>query len=311
MTHYSTYREELAKAYPGFGCALWEPDPGEQNLPVRIGDVGFIREGRFHRVFNALLPANDPSHETFGVPTDHEPLRLRIPNHINRGALAPNAFYSYGVTKVSGGFGVLAATTMGSAEVSFSCTKKRGAVLSFPVIARREDTITRDHFQQWMTRHIDSWLAFTQGLGLGIEMEDIILVTGCHRTRSWTNIAFNEVQSGAQLSLTVNVADALGTNINWGVSNVHIHGAVHNQGPSGENLPENQCMFVRGFRVKRILGIIPWIKAAAETKPDPRRDDRKPGKEVVPIPSATEYRDPLHVIIEYIAEVIFSLRELP
>ncbi|KAH9032012.1 hypothetical protein EDB85DRAFT_1957234 [Lactarius pseudohatsudake] len=133
-------------------------------------------------------------------------------------------------------------------------------------------------------------------------MEDIILVTGCHRTRSWTNIAFNEVQSGAQLSLKVDVADALGANVNWGVSNVRIQGAVHNQGPSGENLPENQCMFVRGFRVKRILGIIPWIKAAAEPKPDPRGDERKPGKEVVPIPSATEYRDPLHVLIEYIAD---------
>ena len=64
-------------------------------------------------------------------------------------------------------------------------------------------------------------------------MEDIILVTGSHRTRSWTNIAFSEVQTGAQLSLKVDVADALGANIQWGISNVRIQGTVHNQGPSG------------------------------------------------------------------------------
>ena len=55
--HYDTYREELLKAYPGFGHALWEPDPGEQNTSFGVGDVGFIREGRFHHLFNALLPA--------------------------------------------------------------------------------------------------------------------------------------------------------------------------------------------------------------------------------------------------------------
>ncbi|KAI9440174.1 hypothetical protein BJY52DRAFT_1129192 [Lactarius psammicola] len=295
--HYDTYREELGKAYPGFGYALWEPDPGEQNTPVGVGDVGFIREGRFHRLFNALLPADHPSHETFGVPTGHEPLRLSMPNHINRGALAPNAFYSYGVTMVSGGFGVLAATTMGSAEVSFSCTRKRGAVLSFPVVARREDTVSRDHFRKWIIRHIDTWLAFTQMHGLGIEMEDILLVTGCHRTRSWTNIAFNEVQAGAQLSLKVDVADALGANVHWGISNVRIQGTVHNQGPSGEvcgaqiaNLPENQCIFVRGFRVKRTLKIFPRVRGAADPTPEPSKNDDEPETEVVSIPSVTEVR---------------------
>ena len=111
--HYDTYREELAKAYPGFGHALWEPDPGvpsgDLNPTIGVGDVGFIREGRFHRLFNALLPADHPSNETFGVPADHEPLQ---PNdhHINRGALAPNSLHSCGVTEVSGGFGVFAAS---------------------------------------------------------------------------------------------------------------------------------------------------------------------------------------------------------
>jgi hypothetical protein len=111
MAHHSdTYREQLAKTYPGFGYALWEPDPGEQNTSIGVGDVGFIREGRFHRLFNALLTADHPTNESFGVPADHEPLQPSRRNHINRGALAPNAFHSHGVTVVSGGFGVLASS---------------------------------------------------------------------------------------------------------------------------------------------------------------------------------------------------------
>ncbi|KAH8998269.1 hypothetical protein EDB86DRAFT_2912058 [Lactarius hatsudake] len=133
-------------------------------------------------------------------------------------------------------------------------------------------------------------------------MEDIVLVTGCHRTRSWTNTAFNEVQTNARLSLGVEVG-ASGANVNWRVSNLRIQGAVLGHGPNGENLPENQCIFIRGFRIKRIFfRTITRIKAAAEPGPDTPGDDSESYKEVVPIPSVTEYRDPLHVLLEYIAK---------
>jgi hypothetical protein len=109
-THYDTYREELGQKYPGFGYALWEPDPGDENPQVKVGDVGFIRQGRFHRLFNALLPANHESHERFGVPEAHEPLRLTVTNHTSRGVLKPNTFHSHGVNVRSGGLQVFAGT---------------------------------------------------------------------------------------------------------------------------------------------------------------------------------------------------------
>ena len=70
--------------------------------------------------------------------------------------------------------------------------------------------------------------------GLGLEVEEIVLVTGCHRTRSWSNIAFSEVQKDAQFSLGVEVAGAFGASINWRASSLRIQGAVLSQGPSGE-----------------------------------------------------------------------------
>ncbi|KAH8998268.1 hypothetical protein EDB86DRAFT_2850011, partial [Lactarius hatsudake] len=159
MAHYNTFREQLAIAHSAFGHALWEPDPG-QYPTVQVGDVGFTRDGKFHRLFNVLLPADDPSHESRGTPDDHEPLQLgRLQDHIDRGILSPNTFYSYGVNIVSGGLEVLAAGA-GSASVEFSCTKKQGAVLSLPVTARREDTLLLGHFRKCITANIDSWFAF-------------------------------------------------------------------------------------------------------------------------------------------------------
>ncbi len=107
-------------------------------------------------------------------------------------------------------------------------------MLSLPVAARREDTLAQDHFRRWITKHIDSWFTFSQRHGLGIEMEDIVLVTGFHRTRSWCNIAFYESRADAQVSFGVQVPGTLGTTINWQVSGQHNQGAVLSNGPSGE-----------------------------------------------------------------------------
>jgi hypothetical protein len=108
MAHYDIFRQELATKYPAYGHALWEPSPGVLYPPVEIGDVGFIRQGKFHRLFNALLPADHPSHQNFGVPEHHEALQLNISQHIDTGTLSPNNFRSIEVMVTSSGAGVFA-----------------------------------------------------------------------------------------------------------------------------------------------------------------------------------------------------------
>ena len=100
MAHYDIYRHHLAIKYPAYGHALWEPRRSDQYPAVAVGDVGFIREGQFHRLFNVLLSPEDPSHRT-GVPDGHEQLRPRMENHIIPGTLSPNHFCSAGVSLVS------------------------------------------------------------------------------------------------------------------------------------------------------------------------------------------------------------------
>jgi hypothetical protein len=58
-------------------------------------------------------------------------------------------------------------------------------------------------------------------------MEEIILVTGCDRTRSWTNV-------DAQASFGVKVVHDLDTSVDIQFSPRHVEGALLNQGPEGK-----------------------------------------------------------------------------
>ncbi|KAH9049753.1 hypothetical protein EDB83DRAFT_1384873 [Lactarius deliciosus] len=339
MAHYDIFRHHLAMKFPAYGHALWEPDPGNLYPPVEVGDVGYIREGKFRRLFNVLYPAEHPSHSNFGVPEYHEQLTPSVEHHIETSTLSPHNFYSSAVTELDpdrwpGGDG-----PKKEGEFTFSCPKEQGAVLCLPIPATRNDTVAREAFGKWMIKHIDGWFAWARKLELGIVwIKDIVLVTGTHRTRSCINVAFparREDKEDAQASFRAKV-DHRGA-INWQVS--HNRGAVLNRGPDGEDLPEDQCIFIRGFRVTRKLKLLPLkLKGAAGPNPDPEGyneepdaedmpiegsdaedkpmeesdaevmpmeepdSDDEPDSEIMPIPDVPEYRDPLHTLLEYIAE---------
>ena len=98
--HYDIFRNHLLMKFPAYGHALLETDPGNLYPAVKVGDVGYIREGKFRRLFNVLLPAEDKSHKIFGVPEYHEPLTLSVMEHIEIGKLGPNNFCSDNVTSM-------------------------------------------------------------------------------------------------------------------------------------------------------------------------------------------------------------------
>ena len=121
-------------------------------------------------------------------------------------------------------------------KVTFSCARKEGAVLCLPVQAKTENTIAKADFGKWIIKHIDRWFAWARQLGLEIDrMEDIVLVTGIHCTRSCTNVAFPGGLEVAQASLGAKVdynGDIVA--INWEFSHERNRGVVLNHGPEGE-----------------------------------------------------------------------------
>jgi hypothetical protein len=66
------YQEQLSSTY--HGLALWKPNPEGLYDQVTIGDVGYVSEGAFIRLFNVTLPWDDESNKTFGDPPHYDPL---------------------------------------------------------------------------------------------------------------------------------------------------------------------------------------------------------------------------------------------
>jgi hypothetical protein len=173
------------------------------------------------------------------------------------------------------------------------------------VPAQREDTIARRAFAKCICKNIDVWFAFAQQLELDVRrIEDIILVTGRDLARSWLNVAFSDCQGGEQISFGAQVTGI--SDVEWQISPEDIRGAAVNCGPSGQvlfllfpvpilkqhyqNLPEDQCIFLRGFRVYRLFGIIPRLRGAADPTWSPGRDEPESDKQLMSTPPETNVR---------------------
>ena len=70
---FTVYRDQLTGLF--HGLPLWNPDPPKNIYNnVSIGDVGYMHEGTFIRMFNVMLPWNHPSNGLIGNPEYYDPL---------------------------------------------------------------------------------------------------------------------------------------------------------------------------------------------------------------------------------------------
>jgi hypothetical protein len=67
------YQDQLTT--PSHGLALWNPDPLKEIYDkVSNGDVGYLYEGSFIRMFNVMLPWSHDSNRALGEPEPYESL---------------------------------------------------------------------------------------------------------------------------------------------------------------------------------------------------------------------------------------------
>ena len=70
---FTVYRDQLTSLC--HGIALWKPNPPRVIYDkVKIGDVGYVREGGFIRMFNVMLPWDHESNRRLGEPVHYESL---------------------------------------------------------------------------------------------------------------------------------------------------------------------------------------------------------------------------------------------
>ena len=100
---FNIYREQLSSQY--HGIALWNPNPVDDLYDcghVSIGDVGYLCDGHFIRMFNITLPWNDPSNTKHGMPQEYESLGPTTFNNVRGGDLHQTVYYSPHVSKIEG-----------------------------------------------------------------------------------------------------------------------------------------------------------------------------------------------------------------
>jgi hypothetical protein len=94
------YREQLTALFHGH--ALWFPDPANLYERVSIGDVGYVKDGYFVRMFNVLLGWDNPSNyshyseeaSTESMPENYVCLDMGRFNNVRQTTLSKGDYYS-------------------------------------------------------------------------------------------------------------------------------------------------------------------------------------------------------------------------
>ncbi|EKM58869.1 uncharacterized protein PHACADRAFT_136010 [Phanerochaete carnosa HHB-10118-sp] len=311
------------------GRALWYPEPHVTGEP-QIGDVGYIREGAFVRLFNLDTSAPEKRVTFWETPFEAaEPLPpgvLKIDSR--RRPLAPNHYCSHGVetkemhasANVTTGIGV--SVTL---NAEYTCKGAQGAVLVLKSEAHSEMMFESRVLEQYIIRNHDSWYRYARDvLGHRVKREKLIMVSGWVKTEAdWAATAFcnTSVKSGA----------SLGGNV-FGVAGAEMGGSSTSSltGPkmhrNGEHYTTNtsiappmaakrdQCVFLRCYKILWRLGVLPKVVAGAgyDQLPDPG-DARgaSAGEGVIargeedahqPTRHQSEVSDPLDILLDYILE---------
>jgi len=181
------YAQQLFKL--ALGYPLWEPEPKERQGEVLIGDVGYLGQGGFYRLFNAMKEAEDSIQ--IAIPPNFKKFQLGlIPiitanNVVNEGPLFSQTVRRLEVGGGAGSHGV---------NVAFQCecTDQQGALAILDTPGKRELVQQTRRMAKYMKENIDTWhrWANSDDVGLSVAIEDILFVRGWVKTSRWAVVAF-------------------------------------------------------------------------------------------------------------------------
>ncbi|KAL1660802.1 hypothetical protein GGF50DRAFT_118605 [Schizophyllum commune] len=261
------YTKNLLPLREGF--PLWIPEP-DANLPmcyketgVRIGDVGILgTDGRFQFMLNLCSAPDDPVQQ-HGVPAGFERMNMgyisHIPSYFNRnGAFVHSANFCRQSAGAEAGADAGALSTSMELGISFNVVKDEGAILALPQGGSRRNAQNLKAFRTQIERHSQEWYAYARDeLGWVFENNSLYLVTGVDKAPTWGALAFQRAQKAKKLLMKFTAIAKATAGLNYEYEWQHLPGQTVRQGPDdgsiirGDNgLPvENQCVFVRGYRI--------------------------------------------------------------
>ena len=215
---YATCLSSYALGYP-----LWFPEPHDTGMP-QIGDVGYVDEGAFRRLFN-INTAEDAHKVDFWKPPFDiaDPLNSEVFRTEKRNPMLPGRYRSHGVRDMDieallSLYVALSCISLSlftfhrdaspapvsvGAGASYTRNVDVGALLNLGSPASSEKVYALTPLKKYMLRHYDSWVTYVkETLGHDMEKEKLALIVGWVKTKAdWTTAPFSNVHANTKVSL--------------------------------------------------------------------------------------------------------------
>ncbi|KAI0944756.1 hypothetical protein AcW1_002389 [Taiwanofungus camphoratus] len=328
------YAEQLFQCK--LGLPLWNPQPTKYG-EVLVGDVGFLDEGGFYRMFNATRLANDELNR-YGVPAEYVPFLVdEYGLHVEDNSIRPGTLRSKSIIKSSlHGKAKLGGQAGGvGAEVGFKfeCKDETGALLVLKDAATKTILRRSARMPDYMLRHHASWYDLARDtLGMDLRSDEIIFVQGVVKTTDrWALTAVTDSGEGVEVHFSTdlgpygNASFSFSRDRQASLSYPYRLGRALTTDTSRDEgastgrkaTKKDQCIFIHYYKLKRRWYGPKVIKAAAEPR-DPSRGSGDEGHgpdltaqyvsdmtedigiEQVPAPSMPY--DPVGYVLDYILE---------
>ena len=162
-------------------------------------------------------------------------------------------------------------------EYEFTLSSSEGALLILPEGAERHDLRNHHLFLEAATQHGADWYRFVEErVGQIIGNDTLYLITGLHKTTSWSLAAFEKTAGTGEYPAQLRVSQAGRNNVTatciWDTTRA----LDWRVGPIEKYEDPNQSVFIRGFKIALRTGMFgtKWISVKADapsTRPNPAR----------------------------------------
>ena len=263
-TAWDVYAQELLPL--GYGYPLWDPSPDPHSGAIEIGDVGFIENGQFVRLFNPTLPREHPVNRVWGLPKDFR--RLDIADRLvfdKELTFSSDSLCSRHVTKAEvnakldvsvlfrPSFSITNADTVVTSDsavdvaLKYNIASSSGAVLYLPTKCARRREVLRDStiMHDYLQKNYKAWHHHLHHHNdLKISKKDLLFVRGYVKTARWAVAAFAE--SSREEGATVGGGHGPAkTSFSIDLSRQEALGGWTNVGLKRKEDQVDQCIFVQ------------------------------------------------------------------
>ncbi|KAG6825586.1 hypothetical protein H0H93_000508, partial [Arthromyces matolae] len=158
------YFTQLTKLRLGFPLHQYSY-ASHNNVPIimEIGDVGYLYDGTYRRLFNITKPPDHPFNQTYGVPDGFEQFNLEI--QVCEDAFKPEPLHTQNVsilpTESSSKLDPSCSYLPSDTTFTFKCPANQGGIIIPQTQVRREQTPLQDgSLENYVHRHCQNWCHF-------------------------------------------------------------------------------------------------------------------------------------------------------